>query len=144
MDVDAELVVDPFLVQGERPLPVVPREFAFHVDPKARAARLLATEVWNLKVLTELLMLDRYQDLEVGSIDMRPEQALGLAFRVDVRSAWIELERRRLVLEILDQPEVLSLGEPCVEVALLRGVDRYFDIVPLVEVRQLRLFVLAH
>lgn len=64
-------------------------------------------------------MLDRYQDLEVGSINMRPEQALGLAFRVDVRCARIELERRRLVLEILDQPEVLSLGEPGVEVALL-------------------------
>ena len=75
---------------------------------------------------------------------MRPEQALGLTFRVDIRCAGIELERRRLVLEILDQPEVLSLGEPCVEVALLRGVDWYFDIVPLVKVRQLRLFVLAH
>ena len=75
---------------------------------------------------------------------MRPKQALGLAFRVDISCAGIELERRRLVLEILDQPEVLSLGEPSVEIALLRGVNRYFDVVPLVEVRQLRLFILAH
>ena len=98
---------------------VVPREFAFYIDPEARAARLLAAEVRNLEVLAELLVLDRYQDLEVGSIDMRPEQALGLAFRVDVCCAGIELERRRLVLEILDQPEVLSLGKPGVEVTLL-------------------------